>query len=217
MACRKAHSAAITSALSRSTENMKLIAILSSVMAAVVLSGCGVQSIPEAKNEVESAMSEVQNQYKRRSDLVPQLVSVVRGYAKQEEKVLTEVTEARARATSITIDPSKVSPAQLAEFQKSQGQLGQALGRLLVASENYPDLKSNSNFRDLQAQIEGTENRITVARNRAIVSIKDYNNQVTVPPTSWTNSIFYHYDKMPQWDVSAEEKATIEKPPKVDL
>ncbi len=196
---------------------MKLIAILSSVMAAVVLSGCGVQSIPEAKNEVESAMSEVQNQYKRRSDLVPQLVSVVRGYAKQEEKVLTEVTEARARATSITIDPSKVSPAQLAEFQKSQGQLGQALGRLLVASENYPDLKSNSNFRDLQAQIEGTENRITVARNRAIVSIKDYNNQVTVPPTSWTNSIFYHYDKMPQWDVSAEEKATIEKPPKVDL
>ena len=98
--------------------------------------GCGIQSIPQAKNGVEAAMSEVTNQYKRRSDLVPQLVDVVRGYAKQEEKVLTGVTEARAKATSITIDPSKVTPAQLAEFQRSQGQLGQALGRLLVASEN---------------------------------------------------------------------------------
>jgi LemA protein len=193
------------------------LAVMAGVFFLLSLSGCGVQSIPESKNAVEAAMSEVTNQYKRRSDLVPQLVDVVRGYAKQEEKVLTEVTEARAKATSITVDPSKVTPQQLAEFQRSQGALGQALGRLLVASENYPELKSNQNFRDLQAQIEGTENRITVARDRAIRSIQDYNNEVTVPPTSWTNSLFFHYDKMPQWDVTADEKTTIEKPPKVNL
>jgi LemA protein len=194
-----------------------ILSVFASAAIILSLAGCGVQSIPESKNAVEAAMSEVTNQYKRRSDLVPQLVDVVRGYAKQEEKVLTEVTEARAKATSITVDPSKVTPQQLAEFQKSQGALGQALGRLLVASENYPELKSNNNFRDLQAQIEGTENRITVARERAIRSIQDYNNQVSVPPTSWTNSVFFHYDKMPQWDVSADEKTTVEKPPKVNL
>lgn len=179
------------------------------------LAGCGVQSIPQSKNAVDAAFSEVTNQYKRRSDLVPNLVEVVKGYAKQEEKVLTEVTEARARATSITVDPSKVTPQQLAEFQKSQGALSQALGRLLVASENYPELKSNANFRDLQAQLEGTENRITVARQRVISAIQDFNNQVTVPPTSWTNSLFYHFEKMAQWDLGAEEKSQVEKPPKV--
>ena len=182
---------------------------------AMALTGCGVQSIPESKNAVEAAFSEVTNQYKRRADLVPQLVEVVKGYAKQEEKVLTEVREARARATAITIDPSKVSPQQLAEFQKSQGSLSQALGRLLVASENYPELKSNANFRDLQAQLEGTENRITVARQRVISAVQDFNNQVTVPPTSWTNSLFYHFEKMAQWDLSADEKTQVEKPPKI--
>ncbi len=187
------------------------------VVVALALTGCGVQSIPQSKNAVDAAFSEVTNQYKRRADLVPQLVEVVKGYAKQEEKVLTEVTEARARATSITIDPSKSSPQQLAEYQKSQGALGQALGRLLVASENYPELKSNANFRDLQAQLEGTENRITVARQRVIASIQDYNNQVTVPPSSWTNSLFYHYEKMAQWDLAADEKSQVEKPPKVSF
>ncbi len=189
--------------------------ILSLILVAMALTGCGVQSIPESKNAVEAAFSEVTNQYKRRADLVPQLVEVVKGYAKQEEKVLTEVTEARARATAITIDPSKVSPQQLAEFQKSQGSLSQALGRLLVASENYPELKSNANFRDLQAQLEGTENRITVARQRVISAVQDFNNQVTVPPTSWTNSLFYHFEKMAQWDLSADEKTQVEKPPKI--
>ncbi|OFZ13396.1 MAG: LemA family protein [Bdellovibrionales bacterium RBG_16_40_8] len=182
-----------------------------------LLSGCGVQSIPQSKNSVDAAMAEVTNQYKRRSDLVPNLVEVVKGYAKHEEKTLTEVTEARAKATQMTIDPSKVTASQLVEFQKAQAGLSQALGRLLMVSENYPDLKANTNFRDLQAQLEGTENRITIARQRLIESIKNFNDQVTVPPTSWTNSLFYHHDKMAQWDVSAEEKSTIEKAPKVNF
>lgn len=179
------------------------------------LTGCGVQSIPKAKNEADAALAEVTNQYKRRADLIPNLVETVKGFAKQEKDVLTAVTEARAKATSTTIDPSKVSPAQLVEFQKAQGQLSQALGRLMVISENYPQLKSDANFRDLQAQLEGTENRITVARNRYIQSIKDFNNEVTVPPSSFTNSLFYHYEKMPQWDLSAEEKAKAEQAPNV--
>lgn len=181
--------------------------------AAALLGGCGVQSIPQSKNDVDAALAEVTNQYKRRSDLVPNLVETVKGYAKQEQTTLTAVVEARAKATSVTIDPSKTSPEQLAKFQAAQGQLSQALGRLLVVSEQYPDLKSNQNFRDLQAQLEGTENRITVARNRHIQAIRGFNDLVTVPPTSWTNSIFYHYAALPQWgvDVSEEEK----KAPKV--
>jgi LemA protein len=185
------------------------------VVAMATLAGCGVQSIPQTKNQADAALSEVTNQYKRRADLVPNLVEVVRGFAKQEEKVLTEVTEARAKATAITIDPSKVTPQQLAAFQSSQSSLSQSLGRLLVASENYPELRSNENFRDLQAQIEGTENRITVARQRLIDAIRDFNNEITVPPSSWTNSVMYHYEKMPQWDVGADEKSTVQQAPKV--
>jgi LemA protein len=169
--------------------------------------GCGIQSIPQAKNDVDAALAEVTNQYKRRSDLIPNLVETVKGYAKQEQSVLTGVTEARAKATSITIDPSKATPAQLESYQKAQGGLSQALGRLLSVSENYPDLKSNQNFRDLQAQLEGTENRITIARQRYIDAIKEFNNLITVPPTSFTNSILYHLSVMPQWgaDISPEE------------
>jgi LemA protein len=183
----------------------------------LALSGCGIQSIPRAKNDVEAALSEVTNQYKRRGDLIPNLVEVVKGYAKHESETLTSVTEARAKATQMTIDPSRVTPEQLVEFQRAQGQLSQALGRLLMITENYPDLKANANFRDLQAQLEGTENRITVARQRYIESIKNFNNQVTVPPTSWTNSLFYHHSPMPQWDLTAEEKSQVEKAPKVNV
>lgn len=185
------------------------------LVSSLVLSGCGVQSIPKAKNSVEAALAETTNQYKRRSDLIPNLVEVVKGYAKHESGTLQAVVEARAKATSMNIDPSKVSAAQLVEFQKAQGQLSQALGRLLVVSENYPQLKADANFRDLQAQLEGTENRITVARQRYIEAIKLFNNEVTVPPTSWTNSLFYKFEKMPQWDLEAEEKAKAEKPPEV--
>jgi LemA protein len=179
------------------------------------LAGCGIQSIPQSKNATEASLAEVSNQYKRRADLIPNLVNVVKGYAKHEETTLTQVVEARAKATSMQIDPSKVTPQQLAEYQKAQSGLSQALGRLMVVTENYPNLKADQNFRDLQAQLEGTENRITIARQRYIESINQFNNLVTVPPTSWTNSMMYHFEKMPQWDMSADEKATAEKAPEV--
>ncbi len=193
--------------------------ILSSVavmsLSVMVLTGCGVQSIPISKNTVDAALAEITNQYKRRSDLVPNLVNVVKGYAKQEKDVLTAVTEARSRATSMTLDPSKATPAQISAYANNQGQLSQALGKLLSITENYPDLKSNENFRDLSAQIEGTENRITVARQRYIASIQGFNNLVTVFPTSLTNSLMFHYEKMPQW--GSDQPATLQDAPKVDF
>jgi len=175
---------------------------------ALSLSGCGIQAIPQAKNEVDAQLAEITNQYKRRADLIPNLVETVKGYAKQEQETFTRVTEARAKATSINIDPTKATPEQIAKFSQAQGELGQALGRLLAVSENYPDLKSNQNFRELQAQLEGTENRITIARQRYIEGVRDFNNLVSVFPTNITNSLFFHYDKMPQWgaEVTAEEK-----------
>lgn len=188
------------------------------IFSAFILSGCGLQSIPEAKNVTESALAEINNQYKRRADLIPNLVNVVKGYAKHESSTLEAVVSARARATQITVDPSRVTPQQLAEFQAAQGQLSQALGRLMMITENYPNLKADANFRDLQAQIEGTENRIAVARNRYIQAVERFNNLVTVPPTSWTNALFYKHEKMAQWDVSTpEEKQQIEKAPEVNL
>lgn len=186
-------------------------------LASILLSGCGIQSIPQAKNGTEAALAEVNNQYKRRLDLVPNLVEVVKGYAKHEKETLQGVVEARAQATQMTIDPSKSTPEQLAKYQQAQGQLSQALGRLMMITENYPNLKADANFRDLQAQLEGTENRITIARQRYIESINQFNNLVTVPPTSWTNSILYHHDKMPQWDVSADEKQRAEKAPEIKM
>jgi LemA protein len=181
--------------------------LVTGFLSVALLSGCGLQSIPQSKNNVDASLAEITNQYKRRSDLIPNLVETVKGYAKQEQSVLVGVTEARAKATSITIDPSKATPEQLQKYQSAQGGLSQALGRLLAVSENYPNLKSDQNFRDLQAQLEGTENRITVARQRYIDAIREFNNLITVPPTSFTNSIFYHHAQMPQWgsDVTAEE------------
>ena len=186
-----------------------------SLAALFFLSACGMQSIPTQKNEVEATLAEITNQYKRRADLVPNLVNVVKGYATHEKETLESVIAARAKATQVTIDPKNVSPEKLASFQKAQGELSSALGRLMVVTENYPQLKADTGFRDLQAQLEGTENRITVARNRYIESIKGFNNLVTVPPTSWTNSILYHHVAMPQWDVGADEKAKNEKAPEV--
>lgn len=184
---------------------------------ALFLTSCGWQAIPEGKNDYEAATAEVTNQYKRRADLIPNLVNTVKGYASHESETLTAVIEARAKATAINIDPSKTNPEDLKKFQAAQGELSSALGRLMMVSEKYPDLKADQNFRDLQAQLEGTENRITVARQRLIESIKKFNNLVTVPPTSWTNSILYHLEKMPQWDVSAEEKTKVEEAPKVNF
>jgi LemA protein len=181
------------------------------------LTGCGLQSIPGAKNDVEAALAEVTNQYKRRADLIPNLVQTVKGYAAHESETLTAVTEARAKATSSTIDPSKVTPEQLQQFQQAQGSLSQALGRLMVITENYPNLKADRSFQDLSAQLEGTENRTTIARQRYIESINTFNKLVTVPPTSWTNSLFYHYEKMPQWALSDEEQKAVEAAPKVEF
>lgn len=185
------------------------------VMSAFLLTGCGIQSIPQAKNDTEATLAEVTSQYKRRADLIPNLVATVQGYAKHESGTLTAVTDARARATQMTIDPSRATPQQIQQYQQAQGQLSQALGRLLAVSENYPNLKADTQFRDLQAQLEGTENRITVARGRYIESVKQFNNLITVPPTSWTNSILYHHEKMPQWDVAENERESIQKPPEV--
>ncbi len=184
---------------------------------AISVTSCGWQSIPQSKNQVEASLAEVNNQYKRRLDLIPNLVKVVQGYASHEQETLTAVTEARAKATSTTIDPARVTPEQLLKFQEAQSGMSQALGRLMVVAERYPDLKADQNFRDLQAQLEGTENRITVARQRYIESIKEFNNLVTVPPTSWTNSLMYHFDKMPQWNVDASEQQNLEKAPAVEL
>lgn len=184
---------------------------------ALSFAGCGLQSIPQAKNETDATLAEITNQYKRRADLIPNLVSVVSGYASHEKDTLTAVVEARAKATSMTIDPSKATPEQLKSYQNAQGSLSQALGRLMVVSENYPQLKADRNFSELQSQLEGTENRITVARNRYIESVKQFNNVITVPPTSWTNSLFYHHAVMPQWSVGEAEAQTIQSAPKVEF
>lgn len=180
-----------------------------------LLASCGVQSIPKAKNNVDASLAEVTNQYKRRADLVPNLVKVVKSYAEHEKETLTAVVEARSKATKIEINADNLTPEKLEKFQAAQSQLGAALGKLMLLREAYPDLKANTNFRDLQAQLEGTENRITVARQRLIKSIENFNNQVTVPPTSWTNSIFYKHDKMQQW--TTENAAGLEKAPQLDL
>lgn len=190
---------------------------LSLLLLSSLLTSCGLQSIPQAKNGVEAALAETTNQYKRRSDLIPNLVNVVKGYATHEQDTLTKVTEARAKASSVTVDANSISPEKLKEYMAAQGQLSQALGRLMVVSEKYPDLKANENFKDLSVQLEGTENRIAIARQRYIESIKVFNDLITVPPTSFTNSFYYHFEKMPQWTVDEAEKKQIETAPKVEF
>ncbi len=185
------------------------------IFSVLLLTSCGMQSIPTALNEVDAKWAEVQNQYKRRSDLIPNLVSTVKGYAAHEKDTLTAVVEARAKATSVNVDASKLDQASMAKFSQAQQGVSSALGRLMVVVEKYPDLKANSNFRDLQVQLEGTENRITVARNRFIESIKGFNNLITVPPTSWYNSIFLKHEKKPQFQVENLEK--VKDAPKVDF
>lgn len=176
---------------------------------------CGMQSIPRGLNEVEANWAEVQNQYKRRADLIPNLVEVVKGYAKHETETLESVISARARATSTTFDAKDLTQENLNKFQTSQGDLTRALGKLMMITENYPDLKANENFRDLQHQLEGTENRITVARNRYIEAIKEFNNLVTVPPTSWYNAIFLKHPKKPQFEV--ENIKEMQNAPKINF
>jgi len=167
---------------------MRLLAVLA--LAVTLLSGCGYNQIQINDEAVNASWSEVLNQYKRRADLIPNLVSVVQGYASHEKEVLTRVTEARASVAGIKATPELINdPAAFAKFQQAQGELGGALSRLLVVAENYPQLKADANFRDLQAQVEGTENRITVARNRYIKSVQEYNISVRTFPNSMTASV----------------------------
>ena len=170
----------------------RLAAILAVAMLGFCLAGCGYNTIPTLEEQAKAKWADVQNQYQRRSDLIPNLVATVQGYAKQEKDTLTAVTEARAKATSINIDASQLTdPAKLQQFQEAQGQLSGALSRLLAVSENYPDLKSNQNFLALQSQLEGTENRIAVARRDYIEAVRVYNTALqTFPTLLWAKTIF---------------------------
>jgi LemA protein len=191
---------------------------LATVMLCIVtlgLSGCGYNTLQSQDEQIKGAWSEVVNQYQRRADLIPNLVNVVKGYAQQEKDVLIGVTEARAKATSIQASPELLAnPQAFQQFQQAQGQLSGALGRLLAVAEAYPQLKSDQNFRDLQAQLEGTENRITVARNRYIKSVQEYNVTVRSFPTNLTAMMFGHKEK-PQFTVENEKE--ISRPPTVDF
>jgi LemA protein len=178
----------------------------------LMLSACGYNTLQVQDEATKSAWAEVVNQYQRRADLIPNLVNTVKGYAAQEQAVLLGVTEARAKASQITVNAD--DPASLAAFQQAQGEVSSALSRLLVTVENYPDLKSDQNFRDLQAQLEGTENRITVARNRFIQAVQDFNVTVRKFPTNLTAMIF-GYKVKPNFTVADE--AAISKPPTVDF
>ena len=183
--------------------------------AVVLLTGCGYNTLQTQDEQVKSAWSEVLNQYQRRADLVPNLVNTVKGYAAQEERVLTEVTNARASVGSIKATPELINdPVAFAKFQAAQGQLQSALSRLLVVAENYPQLKSDQNFRDLQAQLEGTENRITVARNRYIKAVQDYNVTVRSFPSNLTAMLF-KMDVKPNFSVENEKSISV--PPTVDF
>jgi LemA protein len=178
---------------------------LAAVAVTASLAGCGVNAIPTKEEAAKAQWAEVQNQYKRRADLVPQLVNTVKGAAAQEKSVLIGVTEARAKATSINVDPSKVpDAAKLAEYDKAQGALGSALGRLLMVKEAYPDLKTNANFLGLQHQLEGTENRIARARSDYNKAVQDYNTTLRVFPTSiWAHTFYSGSKAMPLFSAPA--------------
>jgi LemA protein len=181
----------------------------------LLLSGCGYNTLQSADEQIKSAWSEVLNQYQRRADLVPNLVETVKAFATQEREVFTRVTEARARVGSIQATPELVdNPEAFAKFQAAQGELAGALSRLLVVAENYPQLKSDANFRDLQAQLEGTENRITVARNRYIKAVQDYNVTVRSFPSNLT-AMAFGFKTKPNFTVENERE--IGKAPKVDF
>jgi LemA protein len=179
---------------------------------ALGLSGCGYNDIQVADESTKSSWSEVLNQYQRRADLIPNLVNTVKGYAQQEKDVLTQVTEARSRVGQIRVDPS--DPASLKQFEAAQRDMGSALSRLLVVSENYPQLKSDQNFRELQAQLEGTENRITVARKRYIDTVQNFNVLVRQVPVNLTAMVFGYKEK-PQFAVENERE--IARPPTVNF
>ena len=189
--------------------------ILWVILLSTLLSGCGYNNFQTSDEQIKASWAEVLNQYQRRADLIPNLVNTVKGYAAQEKDVLLGVTEARARVGSIQATPELINDEQaFAKFQAAQGQLTSALSRLLVVAENYPQLKSDANFRDLQAQLEGTENRVTVARNRYIQSVQGYNVAVRSFPSNLTAMIF-GYKVKPSFTV--ENEKAISSAPTVDF
>lgn len=188
---------------------MRIVLVL---MLGVLLSGCGYNTIQQKDEAVTAAWSQVLNVYQRRADLVPNLVATVKGYAAHEQQVLTQVTEARSRVGSINVNAD--DPASLAQFQQAQGKLQSAIGRLLLVSENYPQLKADQNFLQLQAQLEGTENRITVERQRYIQTVQDYNTFIRQFPNNLTAMVFGH-DAKPNFTVDNEQQ--IRQAPQVDF
>ncbi len=193
---------------------MRLRALIAVVLASL-LAGCGYNEIQSKDEAVKAAWSEVLSQYQRRADLIPNIVNTVKGEANFEQETLTRVIEARAKATSIQATPELLNdPAALQKFQQAQGELTSALSRLMVVVERYPDLKTNAGFQDLRTQLEGTENRITVARNRFIKATQDYNVLVRQFPVNLTAMLFGYKEKA---QFTVENEAVISKPPTVDF
>ncbi len=186
----------------RSSWRFAVVALL-----ATLLAGCGINNIPTYDEQVKANWAQVQNQYQRRADLIPNLVETVKGYAKQEQETLTAVIEARAKATSIQVDASTLdNPEKLKRYQDAQGQLTGALSRLMVVSERYPDLKSNQNFLALQSQLEGTENRISVARRDFILSVEKYNTEIrTFPGRLWHSLMYSDLPLRPSFEATTQD------------
>ena len=197
------------------TRLLKIFSAACAAFALTALSGCGYNQFQALDEQTKSAWSEVLNQYQRRADLVPNIVATVKGEAAFEQDTLTKVVEARAKATSIQVTPETLNnPEAFTKFQAAQGELSSSLSRLLVVSENYPNLKANQGFQDLRVQLEGTENRITVARNRYIKTVQDYNVLARSFPNNLTAMIF-SYNVKPTFAV--ENEAQISKPPAVNF
>jgi LemA protein len=194
---------------------MRPLALLATLFAALTVAGCGINNIPTYEQSAKAAWSEVLSQYKRRTDLIPNLVETVKGFAEQEKSVLTEVIEARAKATSVQLPLDQLTdPEAMKKFQEAQGQLTGALGRLLVTIEKYPDIKSGQNFLALQSALEGTENRVGIARRDYIEAVRLYNTELNTIPGRWWKSFMYPAAKeMASFDIPAEEQKT----PKVDF
>jgi LemA protein len=194
---------------------MRTLRLLVAAWALLALSGCGYNTLQGADESIKAAWSEVLNQYQRRADLIPNLVNTVKGFAQQEKDVLLGVTNARAKVGSIQATPELVNdPAAFQRFVQAQGELTAALSKLIAVAEAYPQLKSDANFRDLQAQLEGTENRVAVARQRYIGTVQAYNTQVRSFPTNLT-AMMFGFKPKPQFAV--EDEKAISKPPKVDF
>ena len=186
------------------SRRLSLAPALFAPVAALALGGCGINSVPTAEENAKARWADVQNEYQRRADLVPNLVNTVKGYAKQESTVLVGVTEARAKATSIQVSADDLKdPSKLQQFGAAQGQLSAALGRLLSVQENYPDLKSNANFLALQSQLEGTENRITIARRDYNGAVQNYNTLIRTFPNSIGAKVFYGAKPMQTFEATA--------------